>query len=132
LRIKDQKNPIQKDKFEAFKNTYCTKILFEENTLRLASGSKEEKFEKRMVFHKTKNRISSIEYLEALPRGSFILLNIFAKIFKMKKSLLLFSIVSLFFSCNKKESKQTAQSLNPKSNKEIQDSINLSSINNFE
>jgi len=47
-------------------------FLFEENTSRLASGSKEEKFEKRMVFHKTKNRISSIEYLGALPRGSFI------------------------------------------------------------
>jgi hypothetical protein len=30
------------------------------------------KFEKRMVFHKTKNKLSSFEYLEALPRGLFI------------------------------------------------------------
>ena len=50
-------------------------ILFEENTSRLCLGVREEKFEKRMVFHKTKNNLSSFEYLEALPRGLFILIN---------------------------------------------------------
>jgi len=46
--------------------------LFEENTSRLCLGVREEKFEKRMIFHKTKNKLSSFEYLEALPRGLFI------------------------------------------------------------
>ncbi|MCT2410008.1 hypothetical protein NZD88_20830 [Chryseobacterium antibioticum] len=43
----------------------------------------------------------------------------------MKKPLLLLSIISLFFSCKKEASRsiQPTQSVNQKSNKEIQDSI---------
>ena len=67
--------------------------LFEENTSRLCLGVREEKFEKRMVFHKTKNNLSSFEYLEALPRGLFIILNLFWACFvknpKLKPSIFL-------------------------------------------
>jgi len=39
--------------------------LFEENS----SRSKEEKFKNGWFFIKTKNKVSSFEYIEALPRG---------------------------------------------------------------
>ena len=70
--------------------------LFEENTSRLCLGVREEKFEKRMIFHKTKNKLSSFEYLEALPRGLFIeLYLIYFRISVFSHNPVILAIISL-------------------------------------